>query len=589
MDIDGHREEQAFCYIVPKIASYDMILGLPWMTMQDVRLNAPQSECMIMSSNTLVRNRARTPDLTIDCVAVSAAAFNMIARRRKTKDNTEVFSASMADIQKALAVRSKTDPRTKLPKHYHQFLTVFDTDEAEKLPPVRGPGVDHAIEIEKKDGKEQRVPWGPLYNMSREELLVLRTTLTKLLNKGFIRVSHSPAAAPVLFVRKPGGGLRFCVDYRGLNQVTRKDRYPLPLVYETLRNIGKAKWFSKLDVVAAFHKIRIAEGDEWMTAFRTRYGLYEWMVTPFGLANAPSTFQRYINWALRDYLDEFCSAYVDDILIYTDGSRKEHQEHVQKVLARLQEAGLQLDIDKCEFEVKETKYLGFIIGTEYGVRMDPAKVKAILDWEAPTTVKAVRSFLGFANFYRTFIENYSDLTRPLVRLTHKDQVFQWDQEADEAFRKLKKIFTTAPTLTQFDPDRTTFLETDSSGWCIGGVLMQADENGAVRPCAFFSKKNNPAECNYEIYDKEMLAIIRCLEEWDSELRSVQQFEIRTDHKNLEYFMSIRKLTERQMRWSLILSRFNFTISYVPGKQNERADALSRREQDILKGIEDNRL
>ena len=176
--------------------------------------------------------------------------------------------------------------------------------------------------------------------MSREELLVLRKTLTELLDKGFIRVSNSPAAAPVLFVKKPSGGLRFCVDYRNLNRLTKKDRYPLPLIYETLRNIGKAKWFTKLDVIVAFHKIRINQGDEWMTAFRTRYGLFEWMVTPFGLANAPSTFQKYINWALRDYLDEFCSAYVDDILIYSSGSRKEHREHVRKVLLRMREAGL---------------------------------------------------------------------------------------------------------------------------------------------------------------------------------------------------------------------------------------------------------
>ena len=191
--------------------------------------------------------------------------------------------------------------------------------------------------------------------MSRDELLVLRKTLTDLLDKGFIRVSNSPAAAPVLFVRKPGGGLRFCVDYRGLNKITRKDRYPLPLIHETLRNIGNAKWFTKLDVIAAFHKIRIEEGSEWMTAFRTRYGLYEWLVTPFGLANAPSTFQKYINWALRDFLDEFCSAYIDDILIYTDGTQVEHREHVRKVFSRLRDSGLQIDIDKCEFEVQSTK------------------------------------------------------------------------------------------------------------------------------------------------------------------------------------------------------------------------------------------
>ena len=170
-------------------------------------------------------------------------------------------------------------------------------------------------------------------------------------------------------------------------------------------------------MIAAFYKIRIAEGDEWLTAFRTRYGLFEWLVTPFGLANAPSTFQKYVNWALRDYLDEFASAYLDDILIFTDGSRAQHREHVRKVLARLREAGLQIDIDKCEFEVKTTKYLGFIVEAGKGIRMDPEKVEAIRGWEAPRTPKGVRAFLGFANFYRRFIRDFAKIARPLIDLT----------------------------------------------------------------------------------------------------------------------------------------------------------------------------
>jgi hypothetical protein len=163
-----------------------------------------------------------------------------------------------------------------LPAQYHKYLDLFDRKAADALPPFRGKGIDHDIELEKdKEGKEQEVPFGPLYQMSRDELLALRKTLTEYLDKGFIRVSNSPAAAPVLFAKKPGGGLRFCVDYRALNQLTRKDRYPLPLINETLERIGKATWFTKLDIIAAFHKIRIAEGKEWMTAFRTRYGLFE--------------------------------------------------------------------------------------------------------------------------------------------------------------------------------------------------------------------------------------------------------------------------------------------------------------------------
>jgi predicted aspartyl protease len=584
IDIDGHLEERAFAYVVPRLASYDMILGMAWIKKQGVLVDGSKSECMITSTGTVVRNRTKTKDPKVDCIAVSAASFGWLTQSRR-REKVEVFAASIADINKALAPKVRTDPRTKLPEWCQDFVDMFGEKKAAGLPPLRGAGVDHEIQLEKVDGKEPQVPWGPLYNMSRDELLVLRKTLTEHLDKGFIRVSNSPAAAPVLFVRKPGGGLRFCVDYRGLNRLTRKDRYPLPLIYETLQSIGRAKWFTKLDVVAAFHKIRIREGQEWMTAFRTRYGLYEWLVTPFGLANAPSTFQRYINWALRDYLDDFCSAYVDDILVYTDGGIHEHRDHVRKVLLRMREAGLQLDIDKSEFEVQTTKYLGFVIEAGKGVRMDPAKIEAITKWESPTSVSGVRSFLGFANFYRTFIKNYSDLTLPLTQLTHKGASYEWTEQCEQAFQRLKAMFTEGPILVQFNPDADTIVETDSSGWCIGGTLLQLQPSGMFHPCGFYSKKNSPAECNYEIYDKEMLAIVRCLENWDSDLRSVREFQVRTDHKNLEYFMTARKLTERQMRWSLTLSKYNFTIMYIPGKENVRADALSRRDQDMPKGAD----
>ena len=576
LDIGGYQRE-IYLYIIPRLGGYNIILGLPWMKAHDVRIRP--KDCSIRIGTTTITTRNERIAGPSPYYAISATALKSYLRP-KWKGKIEVFSASIADIQKALKEKTKTDPSTKLPNYYHEYLDIFDQWEAEKLPPKRGQGIDHKIELIQTDGKTPEVPWGPLYAMSRDELLVLRKTLTDLLDKGFIRVSNSPAAAPVLFVRKPRGGLRFCVDYRGLNKITRKDRYPLPLIHETLRNIGNAKWFTKLDVIAAFHKIRIEEGSEWMTAFRTRYGLYEWLVTPFGLANAPSTFQKYINWALRDFLDEFCSAYIDDILIYTDGTQVEHREHVRKVFSRLRDSGLQIDIDKCEFEVQSTKYLGFIIDAGKGIRMDPEKIKAINEWEAPRTVKAVQSFLGFANFYRRFIANFSVLAKPLLDTTKKDSKFYWTQEADIAFDQFKAIFTSSPVLEKFDYTRRTVLETDASEWCVGGTLIQYGEDGVLRPCAYYSKKNIPAECNYEIYDKEMLAIIRCLEEWDAELRSVETFEIRTDHKNLQYFMSVKKLTERQMRWSLILAKYNFTITYITGKSNERADALSRREQDV---------
>ncbi|KAI0992782.1 hypothetical protein K3495_g15403, partial [Podosphaera aphanis] len=425
--------------------------------------------------------------------------------------------------------------------------------------------------------------------MSREELLVLRKTLTDLSSKGWIRPSNSPAASPVLFAKKPNGGLRLCVDYRGLNAITVPDRYPLPLFKETLRQLTKAKWFTKLDVKSAFHRIRIREGDEWMTAFRCRLGLFEWLVTPFGLVNAPASFQRYINESLREHLDLDATAYVDDILAYTDGDEESHWNTVRKILEKLDKAGLYLDIDKCEFLRHEVKYLGFIVRAGEGVAVDPAKVKAILEWKAPTTVKGVRSFLGFANFYRCFVDGFSEIALPLINLTKKDVEWRWEREENSAFERLKEIFASEPVLAQWDPDRDTVLEADSSGYALGGCLSQVDKQGQLRPVAYLSKRLSSAEANYPIHDKEMLSIVTCLLEWKAELISVAKpFTILSDHKNLKYFTSKRLLNERQVRYNDVLQLFRFNLEWRPGTICDRPDALSRRDQDKPTGISDER-
>jgi hypothetical protein len=283
------------------------------------------------------------------------------------------------------------------------------------------PEVDHAIKLKKNElGKERNVFWGPLYSITKEKLLVLRKTLIDHLEKGWIRVSKSPAGAFVFFVRKPGDGLRFCVNYRKFNEITKKDRIPLPLIIETLRIMAKAVWYTKLDVSAAFYKIRIKEGDEWKTAFRTRFGSFEWLVISFGLTDAFAIFQRYINNVLREFLNDFVFVYIDDIIIFTNGFLQKHRNQVVRVMKKLRNAGLQLDIDKCEFEQKKIKYLGYIINSENGICVNPEKVEAIRAWELLFTIKGVRGFLGFANYYRKFIPQFSNIAQPLTDLTKKN-------------------------------------------------------------------------------------------------------------------------------------------------------------------------
>lgn len=467
----------------------------------------------------------------------------------------------------------------RLPEWLRDLADAFLPQLADKLPPHRT--WDHKIEL--MPGKE------PPYNKNRplsiQELRVVRKWLEDNLAKGFIRESRARCAAPLMLAAKPGGGVRICQDYRGLNNITIKNRYPLPLVRETLDAICHAKFYTKLDIIAAFNKLRVAEGHEWKTAFTTRFGLYESLVMPFGLCNAPATFQHYINHTLHDLLDRICTAYLDDVLVYS-ATRKEHREHVRTVVTRLRAAGLQIDINKCEFETTRTKYLGLMI-TPDGIEMDPEKVKAIVSWRAPTSVRDLQRFLGFSNFYRRFIRGFSTIARPLYDLLKKGTSWDWTSSQQEAFNTLRQSFTTAPTLAFFDYNRRTLLETDASDWASGGVLSQYDDNNVLRPVAYFSSKHSAAECNYEIYDKELLAIIKCLEEWRPELQGTQKpFEVLTDHKNLQFFMTTKALNQRQVRWSEFLSRFNFQITYRPGARAIRPDALSRRREDRPAGEDD---
>jgi len=408
IDINRHQKSRAFFYIVFKIVFYNLILGLSWMKQNKVILNAGRAFLTIEFTETIIQNREASAKSEFNHVMMSAMFFmNLIQKKEEKQKKIEVFSASMTDIEKALTSQKKTDLRTILSDYYHEFLDVFNRTMTEKLPLLRREDTDHQIELEEMNEKESKVPWGSLYNMTREELLVLHKTLTELLNKQFIQVSNSSAEVSVLFVQKSEDELQFCVNYCGLNWITQKNHYPLSLIYETLQNIEWAQWYIKLNVIVAFHKIWIAAEDKWKTVFHMRYRLYEWMMTSFELVNVSSTFQRYINWVLQNFLNKFCSVYVNDILIFTDELLHQHRNHVWKILLWLWEVGLQIDIDKCEFEVKSIKYLEFILKVRKSVQMNPQKMKTIMNWQAFKSVKSVQSFIDFANFYWKFIKNFS--------------------------------------------------------------------------------------------------------------------------------------------------------------------------------------
>jgi hypothetical protein len=296
---------------------------------------------------------------------------------------------------------------------------------------------------------------------------------------------------------------------------------------------------------------------------------------PFGLTNAPAVFQHMANDVFRDFLDSFTIVYLDDILIYSK-TQEEHDIHVRQVLQRLREYGLYAKLEKCSFDQDHVEFLGYVV-SQQGISMDPSKVQTVLNWQPPRSVRDVQCFLGFANFYRKFIKNYSNIVMPLTELTRKNKSFTWSSSAAKAFESLKRAFTSAPILLHADLEKPFIIEADASDFALGSILSQTGDDGTLHPIAFHSRKFEAAEINYEIHDKELLAIVDSFEQWRHLLEgSSHQIIVYNDHKNLTYFQSARVLSRRQARWAQFLTRFDFLITYRPGVQQGKADALSRR-------------
>ncbi|UOH82890.1 hypothetical protein LQV05_005603 [Cryptococcus neoformans] len=399
--------------------------------------------------------------------------------------------------------KEKTDAEI-VPKEYHQYLDVFDKKSADTLPEHRS--FDHHIPLE----NGQNPLFSPIYNLSEKELEALCEYLDENLKKGFIQLSESPARAPILFVKKKDGSLRMCVDYQGINKITIKNRYPLPLIAELLDRLKSAKVFTKIDLQGAYNLLRIKAGEEWKTAFCTRYGHFKYLVMPFGLTNAPASFQHLMNHNFRDMLDIFVIIYLDDILIYSP-ELGTHQSHVIQVLDHLCQTHLYAKASKCEFHQTSVEFLGFVV-SDQGLSMDTKKVKSITEWPIPRNLHDTQSFLGFCNFYQRFIKNYSSIAKPLIDLTKKDLPFVWEEPQRTSFEALKKSFTSVDLLCHYDLTKQLILETDTSDYAIAGILSH-EINKKLEPVAFFSHKMLPAKLNYPIHNKEMLAIVSAFKEW----------------------------------------------------------------------------
>lgn len=411
------------------------------------------------------------------------------------------------------------------------------------------------------------------YRLSYQEKIIVREIIKDLLEKGIVRESESEYASPILLVKKKDGSNRLCVDFRALNRITVKDRYPLPLIEDHIDRLGSAKFFSCLDMASGFHQIPINKRSIHKTGFVTPEGHYEYLKMPFGLCNSPTVYQRIINGTLRRLIETGnVLVYVDDVLLISE-TISEGISLLREVLKTLTDAGFSINLRKCSFLTNQVEYLGRVI-SHGQVRPSPRKVAALVDTPVPSTVKQVRQFLGLAGYFRRYIEGYASRTASISRLLKKDVPFEWGPEQESARQYLLEKLTSEPILAIFNPSLPTELHTDASSVGYGAVLLQTHNDNRKRVVAYFSKTTQGAECRYHSYELETLAVVRALQHFRHYLIGIE-FKIITDCNALKATERKKDLLPRVARWWIYLQDYNFTIEYRKGVLMPHADYLSR--------------
>ncbi|KAL0562068.1 hypothetical protein IC582_002518 [Cucumis melo] len=525
IEIAGHVIEVTL--IVLDMLDFDVILGMDWLAANHASIDCSRKEVTFnppsMASFKFKGGGSKSLPQVISVIRAS----------KLLSQGTWGILAGVVDTREA-DVSLSSEPVVG------DYPDVFP-EELPGLPPHRE--VEFAIELEPGTVPISRAP----YRMAPAELKELKVQLQELLDKGFIRPSVSPWGAPVLFVKKKDGSMRLCIDYRELNKVTVKNRYPLPRIDDLFDQLQGATVFSKIDLRSGYHQLRIKDEDVPKTAFRSRYGHYEFIVMSF---------------------DTFVIVFIDDILIYSK-TEAEHEEHLRMVLQTLRDNKLYAKFSKCEFWLKQVSFLGHVV-SKAGVSVDPAKIEAVTGWTRPSTVSEVRSFLGLAGYYRRFVENFSRIATPLTQLTRKGAPFVWSKACEDSFQTLKQKLVTAPVLTVPDGSGNFVIYSDASKKGLGCVLMQ---QGKV--VAYASRQLKSHEQNYPTHDLELAAVVFALKIWRHYLYG-EKIQIFTDHKSLKYFFTQKELNMRQRRWLELVKDYDCEILYHPGKANVVVDALSRK-------------
>ena len=576
-------KERITAYTFP-LGSVDLILGLPWLQKHNPRtdwrkltfeFNQNGRRYMLWPAKPTPDIRIASPEDFASFVDGDTSFFliappkSRIPKNGKEKENSEQLKSMSTSVQPA------TGKESKLPCKILRWIKRMCPD---LLREIGRPSNLDPFDIDTGDAEPINIR--PRAH-SPKDLEEIKAFIDENLENGVLSESGSPWSFPLVLAQKPDGKTRVCVDYRALNQVTRKDAHPLPRVDESLVKFFGMRYFSTIDLRSGYWQIVLSEMARAKTAFSSRYGHYEWNVLPFGLSNAPGAFQRRMNKVLRRYLDKFCVVYLDDILIFSE-TAEEHERHVKTILRALNRAGMILNLDKCRFFTPEIRFLSHIIDAN-GSRPDPRNVEKILNWPTPTNITEVRGFVNLASHYRKFVPHFSDIVLPLTDLMQgspkKGAPIAWGEREDEAFATLKNVITTEPVLRHAKIGKLFVIDPDSSQFTIGAVLQQyfqddSDGKQRLHPIAYMSKKLTETESRYSTQERELLAAKYALDYWRHIIEG-SEILIRTDHESLQTFRTKKRITPRLVRFMQDIEHYNPVFTYRRGLLQKVPDALSR--------------